>query len=257
MTNKLKYFIGNWKMFGDFSSIKIIYQLNKFCLSHKKISKKNKIIICLPNTLIAYFRQKLKSKFISFGAQNCHHYSGFGSFTGSVNASMLKNVGAEYVILGHSENRSQEHDKENSDTMINRKVKSALKNNLVVIFCIGETLIERKKKLTNKILSQQIYKGLKSINNLKKVIIAYEPVWSIGTGITPSHKNLTETILLIREKLVKKFKNRYPIKVIYGGSVNPQNISKLNDIKGINGFLVGGASQSSKNFIDIIKNYYK
>ena len=98
MTNKLKYFIGNWKMFGDFGSIKIIHKLIKFCTSHKEISKKNKIIICLPNTLIANFKEKLKSKFISLGAQNCHHYPGPGSFTGSVNASMLKNAGAEYII---------------------------------------------------------------------------------------------------------------------------------------------------------------
>jgi triosephosphate isomerase len=255
MTNKFKYFIGNWKMFGDISSLKILYSINNYI--RKINTNNNKIVFCVPNTLISYFSSTLKKTNIIIGAQNCHSSDMHGPFTGSVNSRMIKAVGAKYVILGHSENRSQEHDKENSDTMINRKVKSALKNNLVVIFCIGETLIERKKKLTNKILSQQIYKGLKSINNLKKVIIAYEPVWSIGTGITPSHKNLTETILLIRENLVKKFKNRYPIKVIYGGSVNPQNISKLNDIKGINGFLVGGASQSSKNFIDIIKNYYK
>ena len=141
MTNKLKYFIGNWKMFGDFSSIKIIYQLNKFCISHKKISKKNKIIICLPNTLIAYFSQKLKSKFISFGAQNCHHYSSFGSFTGSVNASMLKNVGAEYVILGHSENRFEGE----TNKVIKEKIINALNKNLKIILCIGETFSEKKK----------------------------------------------------------------------------------------------------------------
>ena len=249
------YFVANWKMFGVPKSLNSLNRVIKF----SKLSKTNnfKIIYCPPYTLLNLFVKKLIKTKIDIGAQNCHESNSFGAFTGFINSKMLKSIGVNYVILGHSENRSQEHDKENSDTMINRKVKSALKNNLVVIFCIGETLIERKKKLTNKILSQQIYKGLKSINNLKKIIIAYEPVWSIGTGITPSHKNLTETILLIREKLVKKFKNRYPIKVIYGGSVNPQNISKLNDIKGINGFLVGGASQSSKNFIDIIKNYYR
>jgi len=128
---------------------------------------------------------------------------------------------------------------------------------LVVIFCIGESLKERKKNLTNKILSLQIDKGLKLVKSLKKIIVSYEPVWSIGTGIIPSQKELNSTISFIRSKLNKKFKNTHLVQIIYGGSVNAQNINKLITIQGINGFLIGGASQSSKKFIDIIKNYYK
>ena len=106
MTNKLRYFIGNWKMFGDFSSFKIIHKINQFSYKSKGKFKK-KIILCVPNTLIHFFKKKLKSKFISLGVQNCHHHQGYGPFTGSVSASMLKKAGAEFIILGHSENRQE------------------------------------------------------------------------------------------------------------------------------------------------------
>ena len=135
MTNKLKYFVGNWKMFGDFASFKIIYKINQFNANLSKLQRKYKIIICVPNTLIYFFKRKMGSKLISLGAQNCHHYPTSGPFTGSINASMLKQVGAEYVILGHSENRSQGE----TSLLIKKKIKSALSKNLNVIFCIGET----------------------------------------------------------------------------------------------------------------------
>ena len=102
MTNKLKYFIGNWKMFGDFSSFKIIRKINQYIYKEKNFNKK-KIVLCVPNTLIHFFQKKLKSKLISLGAQNCHYHETYGPFTGSVNASMLKKIGTEYIILGHSQ----------------------------------------------------------------------------------------------------------------------------------------------------------
>ena len=145
MTNKLKYFVGNWKMFGDFSSLKIIYRIHKFYTKFRKFNRKNKIILCVPNTLIFFFTKKLKSKFISIGAQNCHHDQTDGSFTGSVNASMLKKAGAKYIILGHSENRSEGDTKQ----LIKKKINSALNQKLQVIFCIGETLKEKRKKKKN------------------------------------------------------------------------------------------------------------
>ena len=106
MTNKLRYFIGNWKMFGDFTSYKIINKINKFSYKYRKINN-IKIVLCVPNTLIHFFSKKLKSRFISLGVQNCHHHQSYGPFTGSVNASMLKRAGAEFIILGHSDNRSE------------------------------------------------------------------------------------------------------------------------------------------------------
>ena len=250
MTYKYKYFIANWKMFGDFSSLKIINSVNNYI--NKIKSKKNKVIFCVPNTLISHISNRLKKSNIFIGAQNCHYLDKYGPHTGSINSKMIKSAGAKYVILGHSENRIEG----DTDNLINNKIKSAIKNNLVVIFCIGETLKQRKQNLTNKILSMQISKGLKLIKNLKKIIISYEPVWSIGTGIIPTHKELTKTTSFIRDKLNKKFKNKHSMKIIYGGSVNTKNIKKLTTIQGINGFLIGGASQSGKKFIDIIKNCY-
>ena len=250
MANKYKYFIANWKMFGDFSSLKIINSVNNYI--NKIKSKKNKVIFCVPNTLISHFSNRLKKSNIFIGAQNCHYLDKYGPHTGSINSKMIKSAGAKYVILGHSENRIEG----DTDNIINNKIKSAIKNNLVVIFCIGETLKQKKQNLTNKILSTQISKGLKLIKNLKKIIISYEPVWSIGTGIIPTLEELTKTTSFIRDKLNKKFKNKHSMKIIYGGSVNAKNIKKLTTIQGISGFLIGGASQSGKKFIDIIKNCY-
>ena len=107
MTNKLKYFIGNWKMFGDFGDYRIVHKINQFSNKSKKVLKKKKIILCVPSTLINYFKRKLKSKYISLGVQNCHYHQSYGPFTGSINANMLKKAGAEYIILGHSENRME------------------------------------------------------------------------------------------------------------------------------------------------------
>ena len=151
MTNKLNYFIGNWKMFGDFRSLKIIYRINNFLSSFNKIHTKNKIIFCVPNTLISFYSQKLKSNLISLGVQNCHYNETYGPFTGSVSASMLKKAGAKYIILGHSENRIEG----DTDKIINSKIKSAIKKKLKVIFCIGETFNEKKKGNTFFILRRQ------------------------------------------------------------------------------------------------------
>ena len=250
MSYKYKYFIANWKMFGDFSSLKIINSVNNYI--NKIKSKKNKVIFCVPNTLISHFSDKLKKSNIFIGAQNCHYLDEYGPYTGSVNSKMIKSAGAKYVILGHSENRIEG----DTDKLINNKIKSAIKNNLVVIFCIGETLKQRKQNLTNIILSMQIDKGLKLVKSLKKIIVSYEPVWSIGTEIIPTHKELNKTVSFIRYKLNKKFNNKHSVKILYGGSVNAKNIGELITIQGINGFLIGRASQSKKEFIDILKNCY-
>jgi triosephosphate isomerase len=160
---------------------------------------------------------------------------------------MLKNIGAHFVIIGHSENR----EKGESDKLINLKIKSALEAKLKVIFCIGETLAEKRKKKTQSILSKQIKIGLDRVKNKSSIFIAYEPVWAIGTGIVPKSKDLFKTVNFIKSK----FKYKAP-KVLYGGSVNPQNINNLKEINNIDGFLIGGASQSAKKFIDIVKKTY-
>ena len=253
MTNKLKYFVGNWKMFGDFSSYKIINKIGSFFYKHRKKSIKNKIIFCIPSTLIYPFAKKLKSKSISIGGQNCHHFQGNGSFTGSVNASMLKKIGAKYVILGHSENRSSGE----SNQLIKKKIESALNQNLNIIFCIGETFKEKTKNKTFTVLRKQLRNSIGKKYNINKIIIAYEPVWSIGTGKIPKINDLRKTFIFIKKEVRNFYKTKRTPVVLYGGSVNPKNANIFSSVGEIDGFLIGGASRSSKNFIDIIKNFYK
>ena len=238
------YFIANWKMFGVLNSLNSLHKVNKFFKKFKK-NKSIKLIYCPPNTLIRPMAKKLRKSNIEVGAQNCHEQESYGAFTGSINSLMLKDVGAKYVIIGHSENRQTGE----TDKLINLKIKSALKSGLKVIFCIGETLGEKRKKITKKVLNKQIKIGLNKIKNKKKIIIAYEPIWSIGTGLIPKSKELFETVNFIKRKIKVH-------KILYGGSVNPKNIHELKSINNIDGYLIGGASQESKKFIDIIKKTY-
>ena len=251
MTNKLKYFIGNWKMFGDFGDYRIVHKINQFSNKSKKVLKKKKIILCVPSTLINYFKRKLKSKYISLGVQNCHYHQSYGPFTGSINANMLKKAGAEYIILGHSENRMEGE----SNKLIKKKIISALEQKLNIIFCIGEKSNEKRK--TFSVLRNQIRNSLEKKFNLNRIIIAYEPVWSIGTNKIPKINELTKIIKFIKKYSKENLKTKKLPTVLYGGSVNGKNIRMFSKISEIDGFLIGGASQSSKKFIDIVKNYYK
>ena len=238
------FFIANWKMFGDLRTLNSLDKVIKF----SKINKnKFKLIYCPPNTLIRPMSKRLKNSNLEVGAQNCHENDDYGAFTGQVNSRMLKSVGAKYVILGHSENRKAGED----DNLVNLKIKSAVKAGLKVIFCVGESLSEKKNKKTTQVLKKQIEKGLQSIKNKSKIIIAYEPVWSIGTGLIPKSEDLIKSVLFIRNKFGRKSP-----KILYGGSVNGDNINQLKNIKSIDGFLIGGASQDPKKIIDIIKKTY-
>ena len=239
------YFIANWKMFGDLKTLNSLDKVIKFLKANKK--NKFKLIYCPPNTLIRPLSKRLKDTNIEVGAQNSHKNENSGPYTGHVNSKMLKNVGAKYVILGHSENRQEGE----NDKLINLKIKSSIKAGLKVIFCVGETLKEKRNKKTNQVLSRQISNGLKLVNNKSNIIIAYEPVWSIGTGVIPKSEDLKKSVSFIKSK----FRKKSP-KVLYGGSVNANNITELKNISIIDGFLIGGASQDSKKFIDIIKKTY-
>ena len=157
MTNKYLYFIANWKMYGDLKTLNSLDKVIKFLNTIKL--KKIKLIYCPPSTLIRPLSKRLKKTNIEVGAQNCHESNKYGPFTGQINSQMLKNVGARYVILGHSENRQTGEDNQK----INSKIKTALEAGLKVILCVGETLKEKKNKKTNEILSKQIKICLKSI----------------------------------------------------------------------------------------------
>ena len=244
MTNKYMYFIANWKMFGGLNSLNSLHTVIKFLKTFKR-NKSLKIIYCPPSTLIRPMSKKVKKTSIEVGAQNCHEQDSYGAFTGSINSKMLIDVGAKYVIIGHSENRQAGE----TDSLINLKIKSALKSGLKVIFCIGETLKQKRKKKTKQVLIKQIKLGLNKVKNKDKILIAYEPVWAIGSGLIPTSNELFDTINFIKKK-IRNFK------VLYGGSVNSKNVHELNSINNIDGFLIGGASQDSKKFIDIIKKSY-
>ena len=252
MTNKLKYFIGNWKMFGVFNSFKIINKINKYCHNSRNLHNK-KIVLCVPNTLLDFFSKKLKSKYISLGCQSCHYHEGYGPFTGSVSAFMLKKIGSQYIILGHSENRAEGE----NPRLIKRKIECALKQKLNIIFCIGEKYGEKIKGKTFSVIRNQIKGSIEKKFNKNKIILAYEPVWSIGTNRIPNNRDLQTVIKFIKNDFKKIFNTRKFPRVLYGGSVNNKNIKLLSSVAEIDGFLIGGASQSAKKFIDIIKKYYK
>jgi len=249
MTNKYMYFIANWKMFGDVKSLNSLNKVIKFSKSSK--INKFKLIYCPPYTLLTHFFKKIKNSKIGLGAQNCHYEEATGPYTGSISSKMLKKVGAKYVIIGHSENRISG----DTNKLINKKIKSSIKNGLKIIFCFGESLKQKRKKQTYKVLTKQITKALQGVKRKDKIIFAYEPVWSIGTGLIPKSKDLNSTIKFIKTKLKSKFRLKFP-KVLYGGSVNTININNLKEIKIIDGFLIGGASQKSKNLIDIVKKTF-
>ena len=247
----MRYFIGNWKMFGVPKSINILNKINSFNVKDKNRNK-YRVIITPPYTLIETFSKYFKNKKISIGSQNCYQKEQFSSNTAAVSPYMLRSVGAKYTLVGHSDNRSEG----DTDAMLKAKVQFALKHNLKVIFCIGENKSEKKNKKTLSVLKRQLTKVLEKKFNKNNIIVAYEPIWSIGTGQIPTTQELLKTTIHIKKVLKNLFKKNSPA-VLYGGSVDGNNVEMFNQIKEIDGFLIGGASKSSKKFIDIIKNYYR
>ncbi len=247
----MRYFIGNWKMFGVPKSISILNKINSY---HSKDKNRNKykVIITPPYTLIESYSKYFKNKKISIGAQNCYQKEQFSSNTAAISPYMLKKVGAKYTLVGHSDNRGEG----DTDAKLKDKVRYALKNNLKVIFCIGENKIEKKNKKTLSVLKSQLKKVLDKKLNKKNIIVAYEPIWSIGTGKVPTRSELKKTTIHIKKILKGIFKKNSPA-VLYGGSVDGSNVEMFKEIREIDGFLIGGASKTSKKFIDIIKNYYR
>jgi triosephosphate isomerase (TIM) len=247
-----KVIAGNWKMYNDLdASAKLINEL-KTKLSDN--DKNVEVIICPPFTSLSLASSLLKGSPIKLGAQNMH-FEDQGAFTGEISSSMLKSAGCEYVIIGHSERRTIF--KEN-DEFINKKVKKALGSGLLPILCIGETLEEREKEITNDILKHQTEKGLADISevDLSRVIIAYEPVWAIGTGKTATPQQAQDAHKFIRSLIQTKYSSSAAadkIIIQYGGSVKPDNASELLRQEDIDGALVGGACLKADSFTAIIK----
>ena len=233
-------------MNGLNNSIKLVKSIE----NHIKKTKhsKSKIIICPPFTLLSNFT-KIEKK-ISFGGQDCHYLNN-GAFTGSISASMLKSIGCKYVIIGHSERRQYQNELSKE---LKLKIKSALASNLKVIYCIGEKFSEIKRR--NKVLASQI-NSLPINFKFKNIIIAYEPVWAIGTGKVPSLNQINNIHSKIRLLLAKKIghNNSNKISILYGGSVNAQNASEILNLSQVDGVLVGGASLKVPDFSKIIDSY--
>ena len=242
---------GNWKMNNDLKeSEKLIVELKNLLQNEKPNCD---IIVCPPFTSLLEASKLLKGSSIKLGAQNMH-FEESGAFTGEISASMLKSAGCEYVILGHSERR---HIFGESDEVINKKIKKALSTGLKPIFCVGELLEERENGTTNDVVKRQVLKGLDGISadDMKNIIIAYEPVWAIGTGKTASPAQAQEVHEFIRDLIEIDYSLEVANDLViqYGGSVKPDNAKELLSQKDIDGALVGGACLKADSFIGIIK----
>ena len=217
--------------------------------------KETKIILGVPFTSLKTAVEKTKKSNIMIAAQNMNENEK-GAYTGEVSADMIANLGVDAVIIGHSERRSIYNE---TDEVINKKILRALKSGLVCVFCIGETMYERKNQLTEQVLQRQITEGLKSIyaNELKNIIIAYEPVWAIGTGVTAMDVEIIETLKVVRNVLASMYDEEIAkeVMVTYGGSVNENNCKEIAKLEGVDGALVGGASLVPEKFLKIVEAF--
>lgn len=213
------------------------------------------VILCTPFIHLAHISETLQAEKLSCGAQDCSDKEA-GAYTGETSASMIKSTGAQYVIIGHSERR--EYHKE-GDELLNAKISVALQNNLGVIFCCGEVLEEREKGNHFNIVRKQLEKGLSGISatELTSIVIAYEPVWAIGTGVTASAEQAQEMHSYIRSVIRELYGNKQSdeITVLYGGSCKPGNAAELFSMKDVDGGLIGGASLKEEDFCRIIESF--
>lgn len=209
------------------------------------------VILCPPATLIAELADKLNNSKILLGGQDCHKLEN-GPYTGDISAKMLKDAGAEFVILGHSERRIEHRE---TNCLVKEKTSAAHRVGLNAIVCIGETLSERRDGLTAQVIDCQLKESLPDSCTKNNVIIAYEPVWAIGTSLTPSPSDVSKIHARIRQNLSKFFKDGYQIRLLYGGSVKPENAEQFISEDNVNGVLVGGASLEMEEFIKIISCY--
>ena len=242
---RINYVIANWKMNGVSSFQKIFIAINKQL--NTKNPKKPDVIVCPPFTLISQLASYKKFK-IKIGAQDTHEKSS-GAYTGCVSSEMIKDAGAEFVIIGHSERRQYFNE---DIKLLSKKITSAHKAKLKVIFCIGEQKSEIKNRLS--VLKRQL-KSLPNKLDPKNLIIAYEPVWAIGTGLTPTLNQIDQIHASIRKILKSNPSFSDNVSILYGGSVNGENANEILSLDNVDGALVGGASLKIKEFSKIIDYY--
>ena len=235
-----KIIAANWKMNNDFSDIKPFVNYIK-----KNQKNKNGLVVCVPSVMLKDFANQSR-KIVETGAQNCY-FEEKGAFTGEISASMVKSTGASYVILGHSERRQIFGE---TNEMLNKKLKVALKTGLKVIFCIGETLEEKTKFKT--VLKKEIVEGFKNISDFSNIVVAYEPVWAIGTGKVATTKDISKVHAFVKETFKENFGVDMP--VLYGGSVKPQNSKEILALAEVDGVLIGGASLKAEDYVAIAAN---
>ena len=212
------------------------------------------VVVCVPFTDIPAVSAAAKGSNIHVGAQNVH-FAEKGAYTGEISADMLKEFGVEYVIIGHSERRQYFGE---TDETVNKRMHAALAAGLTPIVCIGESLEERETGKTEDVLAVQIEEGFKGVDDISKIVIAYEPIWAIGTGKTATAEQANETIAFIRKKCAEVFcpKCAEKVRIQYGGSMNAKNCKELMAMPEIDGGLIGGASLKAEDF-SIIVNYDK
>ncbi len=243
---------GNWKMNNTIEeSLDLAKSLAEFS---KSFNKDREILICAPFTALYALKTVLKSSKIKLGAQNMH-YEESGAYTGEISPLMLKDIGVDYVLIGHSERRQYFNE---NDELLNKKLKAALKHGIKPILCVGETLEQREANVEKETVKTQIVKSLCDIDAdcFKNIVIAYEPVWAIGTGKTASSNQANEIISYIRDVIKELYDEKISENVIiqYGGSVKGSNAAEIMAKPDIDGALVGGASLKAEEFINII-NY--
>ena len=245
-----KVIAGNWKMnMLPNEAISMITEL-----APKVKDAESEVVLCVPYTDLFYSLLTAQGTNIKIGAQNMH-FEESGAYTGEVSGKMLKSIGVEYVIIGHSERRQYFAE---TDETVNKKIKSAFANSLKPIVCVGETLAQREAGNAFDIITFQTEKALEGLTNeqIANTIIAYEPIWAIGTGKTATKEDANEAIMKIREKICEKYGQNVSERVIiqYGGSMKPSNAKELLEMSDIDGGLIGGASLKAEDFAAIV-NY--
>ena len=239
---------GNWKMNNTISeALKLVEDIKAV-----ELNKEVEAVVCVPYTALTDVKRAIEGTNIKLGAQNMH-WEESGAFTGEISPLMLKEIGIDYCIIGHSERRQYFNE---TDETVNKKLASALAHEIYPIVCVGETLEEREAGKAEEIVKAQIIKGFEGIDkeSLKEIVIAYEPIWAIGTGKTASSDDANAMCAFIRSTIGELYGERDSIRIQYGGSVKPGNIKELMEKSDIDGALVGGASLKADDFIKLI-NY--